>query len=399
MPDYVYIDTQSEFNALCTRLNQPSPNDGDHYIALDTEFMRDKSYYSKLALLQICNHDSVTIIDPVALDNMKLLSDLLINPGITKVFHAGTQDIEIFYQLLGITPQNLFDTQVAATALGMGNQIGYGDLVRQMLGKSLSKSHTRTNWLDRPLKPGPLEYAADDVIYLYQLYPLLRKQLQALDREHWLQDDFDSLANPQQYEVQFDSLWRRVKGHQRLRGVQLAILDAVVRWREQIAINKDRPRKFILKDEVVLDLCRQKPVSIQQCKAIRNFPGKLPDSQVMDLVNAIKDAQNKPPESWPRLPEFHKLNKQQEAVADTLMAIMKWAALRNNISTDTLGTRKDIELLVKAEALDQCQSPLLKGWRLENAGRYMLDFLTGKASLSIKNSRLEWSSTDKNTSG
>ncbi|VAW79783.1 Ribonuclease D [hydrothermal vent metagenome] len=384
---YHYISTQSEFDAYCTELNKQRSQDFGNYIALDTEFMRDKSYYSKLALLQICSQTEITLIDPLGLD-MQPLSALLSNPEITKIFHAGTQDIEIFYNLFDKTPQNVFDTQIAATALGMGNQIGYADLVKRIIGKSLSKSHTRTNWLDRPLKPGPLEYAADDVIYLYELYPALCTQLDKLNRQHWLADDFNKLTDPAHYQINFDTLWRRVKGHQRLRGVQLAILDEIVRWRETLAIQKDRPRKFILKDEVLLDLARQKPDTINKCTEIRYFPKNIGPESLKELLQSINNGVKKPQQDWPSLPDFQKLSKHQEAIADTLMAIMKWAAAKNNISTDTLGTRKDIDYLVRQLESDN-QSPLLEGWRYENVGCHLQDFLDGKASLHIKDSTLE----------
>lgn len=387
---YHYISTQDEFDAYCIDLNKQVPQDTDNYIALDTEFMRDKSYYSKLALLQICSKYSTTLIDPLTLDNMQELSCILSNPAITKIFHAGTQDIEIFYNLFDETPQNVFDTQIVATALGMGNQIGYADLVKRLLGKSLSKSHTRTNWLDRPLKPGPLEYAADDVIYLLELYPLLCAKLDKLDRYHWLSDDFNNLIEPSHYQVDFDILWRKVKGHQRLRGVQLAILDEMVRWREQVAIARNRPRKFILKDEVLLDLARLKPTSTDKCIAIRYFPKNISTPSLNDLLQCIKDGIAKPQDEWPSLPDFQKLSKHQEAIADTLMAIMKWAAAKNDISTDTLGTRKDIDQLVRLHGQADNNSPLLDGWRFENVGCYLQKFLDGKGSLCIKNSVLEF---------
>lgn len=387
---YHYISTQSDFDAYCAELNTQISQDASNYIALDTEFMRDKSYYSKLALLQICSKVSTTLIDPLGLDNMQALSGILSNSSITKIFHAGTQDIEIFYNLFDTTPQNVFDTQIAATALGLGNQIGYADLVKQLLGKSLSKSHTRTNWLDRPLKPGPLEYAADDVIYLFELYPLLCDKLDKSGRQHWLIDDFNYLIDPEHYQVNFDMLWRKVKGHQRLRGAQLAILDEMVRWREQLAISKDRPRKFILKDEVLLDLARLKPTTIDKCTAIRYFPKNIGTSSLNDLLEAIKNGMNKPQSEWPSIPDFQKLTKHQEAIADTLMAIMKWAAAKNNISTDTLGTRKDIDHLIRQYGQNEGNSPLLEGWRFENVGCYLQDFLNGKGSLCIKDSILEF---------
>jgi len=387
---YLYIDTQNDFDALCAELEDTSRT--DNYIALDTEFMRDKSYYSKLALLQICSKSSTAIIDPLALENMQALLGILSNPAITKVFHAGTQDIEIFYNLFDSTPQNIFDTQVAASALGLGNQIGYADLVKRLLGKSLSKSHTRTHWLDRPLKTGPLEYAADDVIYLYQLYPIMCETLDSLGRRQWLLEDFEHLTDPEHYQVKTDTLWRKVKGHQRLRGVQLAILDEMVRWRERIAIEKNTPRKFVLKDEVLLDIARHKPTSPDQCLTIRYFPKYFSQPQLNDLIQAVKNGLNRPQQDWPRLPEFQKLSKHQEAIADTLMTILKWAAAKNDIGTDTLGSRKDIDHLVKNYGTEDNKSPLLEGWRFKNVGCYLQDFLEGKISIRVKNSMLEISS-------
>ena len=259
----LYIKTRDQLEDLCSRIKN-SP-----WVALDTEFMREKSYYPKLCLLQLCNAELAAIVDPQALEDLEPLLGILHDQSMVKVFHAGRQDLEIFHCIWNKLPKPIFDTQLAATLLGYGEQIGYANLVHKLLQKTLDKVQTRTDWARRPLASEQLRYALDDVIYLAQIYQILQQQLQHQERENWLQEDFSYLVDPETYSVDPSREWQRVKGHQRLKGVELAVLQVLAAWREREAQKLDRPRRWILKDQLMLDISRRRPKQKQQLEKIR----------------------------------------------------------------------------------------------------------------------------------
>ncbi len=216
--DYRYITTPEGLAVPCGELAVSS------WLAVDTEFQRDKTYYPQLCLVQVANESIVACIDPLILTDLAPLLALLVNPAITKVFHAGRQDLEIFYHMLGQVLVPVFDTQLAAPLLGCPEQIGYASLVERMLKIHLAKAYTRADWTQRPLPDGQLQYAADDVRYLVKLYPRLRQELGRLGRLDWLQDEFNQLSEPAIYEQSPARAWLRVGGAERLEGARLSVL-------------------------------------------------------------------------------------------------------------------------------------------------------------------------------
>ncbi len=229
-----YIDRQDDLAAACNAMKS-SP-----VICLDTEFHRETTYYSQLALVQISDGDNTLCIDPLPLQDFTPLLELLTDPQILKVLHASHQDMEIFLHRFNCLPSPVFDTQIAAGLLGYGEQIGYAALIKTVLDVDIDKSQTRTDWMKRPLNKKQIDYAASDVYYLAQAYRIMAEQLQKLDRLQWLRDDFDELSLPQRYRPESQDMWKKVKGHQQLRGEQLAILQALAAWREQTAQHRDR---------------------------------------------------------------------------------------------------------------------------------------------------------------
>ena len=236
-----YIDSAPELARFCLQLS------GADWFALDTEFLREKTYYPKLCLLQVATPDSVACIDPLALDTLDPILDLVFDPGITKVMHSARQDMEIFYHLRGAAPGPVFDTQVAALLLGYPDQIGYGNLVSEVLNVRLEKLHTRADWSIRPLTQDQVSYAADDVIYLVDVYLNLRNRLVERGRLEWLDEDFARLSSDALYSNPPEDAWLRVKGGNRLKGAALAVLQALAGWRETLAQQRDRPRGWILR--------------------------------------------------------------------------------------------------------------------------------------------------------
>jgi len=207
---------------------------GARWLAVDTEFIRERTYFPRLCLIQIASEEIAACIDPLKIEDLSPLKALLLDPGITKVFHAARQDLEIFLHIWGELPTPIFDTQPAAALLGIGDQVGYGNLIQQVLGINLAKDHSRTDWSRRPLQKAQMRYALDDVIYLGQAYRKMRRQLEEQGRLEWLEAEFESLADPATYALEPMAMWQRVKGRQHLKGVRLAILQQLARAREPL---------------------------------------------------------------------------------------------------------------------------------------------------------------------
>ncbi|MEN8260476.1 MAG: ribonuclease D [Pseudomonadota bacterium] len=373
-----YVDTAKKLEQLCQRLESCS------WLALDTEFLREKTYYPKFCLLQIAVPGTVACIDPLALESLGPLFDLLYNPGITKVFHAGRQDMEIFYNLRGTLPAPVFDTQIAAPLLGLPEQPGYGALVSELLKTNLSKAHTRTDWCHRPLSEAQLRYAADDVIYLGRIYQAMKKQLDALERTQWLEEDFNNLANPEMYKNAPEEAWRKVRGANKLSGVQLAILQALAQWREQTAQTQDRPRNWLLKDESLFDLARLKPETPDELEKIRGLNDrtlKRFGAQICKLIGKAKHERPISPGEKDRPP---RKSPEQEAVLDLLNAVVRLRAVRNAINPAVLASRKDLEMLL----LKKPESKLFHGWRYSMVGKELESILQGKRILALHDGEL-----------
>ena len=369
----LFIDQPEELERLCQQLAH------SQFLSIDTEFVRERTYYPRLALIQIGNEDIAACIDPLAIDDLSPIKRLFQNRAITKVFHAASQDLEIFQQLFDELPQPLFDTQIAASVLGLGDQIGYANLVKEILDVELDKTQSRTDWLQRPLSTRQIKYAEDDVRYLTRIYPILLKRLDELDRRHWLDEDFAALTDPARYQPNPEQIWRKVKGVNRLKGVQLAILQALAAWREREAMERDIPRRRVIGDELLLDMARQRPKNIDALSKLRGISGGFVGRHGESVLALIQQAQQTPREQWPKLPKIVRLSAAEDAQVDALSAIIKLCAARYRINATNLTNRKELERLVTGER----DLAILKGWRLHHGGTLLLEFLEGRSALRI----------------
>lgn len=373
-----YIDNTADLSALCQELRECS------WIALDTEFMREKTYYPQLCLIQLATEDTVACIDPLALDSLEPLLDLLYDSNILKVLHAARQDLEIFHMMRGIPPAPVFDTQLAATLLGHGDQIGYGNLVKETLGVELEKAHSRADWSLRPLTEEQIEYAADDVRYLVRVYLQQREALERSGRLEWLKEDFAALSDPRTFENPPDEAWERIKGVNFLKGVQLAVLQSLAAWREQQAQQSDRPRRWLLKDEVLFDMARHMPDALDKLARIRGLEKGVLDRNGKHWLGLIAQARQTPKEQWPRLHIPPKITPEQEAMLDAMMALLRLRARQNQVSPAALGTRRDLERLLGNDA----DCTLLHGWRAAIAGHDLQQLLDGSLRLGVSGGQL-----------
>ncbi|MDH5407629.1 MAG: ribonuclease D [Gammaproteobacteria bacterium] len=376
--DFRFIDTADALLKFCNEI--ASANE----LAIDTEFIREKSYYSQLCLIQIASHEHIACIDPLAVADIGPLLDILYDSSKTKILHAARQDLEIFFNLREDIPKPIFDTQIAATVLGYGDQIGYSKLVEEFLDIHVEKGHARTDWSQRPLSKEQLNYAANDVRYLIQIYPMIKQRLDELGRSDWPDEDFQALCSPDLYRINSETIWQRISGHQRLKGNKLAILQRLAAWREELAVTQNRPRKWILADDVMVALTQQAPSSVAQLKTLRGLAPRVLEKYGQDILDMIEQAKQLPKDQWPCKDKLQRPSSQQEALTDGLMSLLKIRAAENSITASALANRKDIEQLVMGEQ----DLPLLHGWRAQLVGNDLVKMLKGELKLQVISGKL-----------
>ena len=265
----VYVTNVGELRELVSRLRTAS------VVGIDTEFMRERTYFARLCLVQLGTDDVSAIVDPLAIDDLSPLCDLLGDPAVTKVLHAGSQDLEIFYRICGLAAAPVFDTQIAATLAGFPQQVGYGALVQEVFGVKLDKGDSYTDWAKRPLTDTQVEYALNDVRYLPEMYRRLTAQLADGGRTEWLSADFERLADPATYEIVPEEQWRKVKRISSLNRRQLAVAREVAAWRENQAIKRDVPKRWIIGDESIVEIARRMPKTAEELRDIRGVGDKV----------------------------------------------------------------------------------------------------------------------------
>ncbi len=374
----VYVDSAPLLDEICERFK------GSPWLAVDTEFIRERTYFPQLCLVQLANATHIVCVDPLAIKDLGPLLDLLYDPSITKVFHAAKQDLEIFYHLRRELPQPIFDTQVAAALLCERDQISYAALVEQMTNVRLEKAHTRTDWRQRPLDVEQLHYAIDDVRYLGDIYLSQRDTLVAKDRLHWLDEDFKELVDPQNYAPAPSEAWRRIKEGRRFKGKQLAVLQVLAEWRENKAIDLDKPRKWILRDECLADMARRLPEAKAALRKIRGLDGALIEKWGEEWLMLIDEAKVRPPERWPMLETKRPLSLDQEATVDLMMALVRARAVDADVSAPVLATRKMLEAFVRGEA----DASVMHGWRYTIVGADLKAVKRGELWLGVEDGRL-----------
>lgn len=376
--DIFYVDSSEKLHELCEKIKDAP------LLVLDTEFVREKTYRAKLCLIQIATDNIIACVDPIVLNDISPLMKIINDKSKLKILHSARQDYEIFYDLNNELPSPLFDTQLAASLLGYGEQVGYGALVSKVLGVQLDKAHTRTDWSKRPLSTAQIHYASDDVYYLRQLYPLLKNKLIDQGRENWLDDEFNSLCQPELYITHPEEAWNKVKGINRLRPRQLAAAKNIAQWREEVAIKKDRPRRWILADDILLTAAQLLPKNITQLESVANIKKATIENSGKTILNCIKKALELDETELPSIKKPKRLTADQEIIADLLMTQIKLVANEQNISPTNIANRKMVEKIISGDT----DIPLLKGWRYQLAGKQLQDLLSGKYSLHIENNKV-----------
>ncbi|WP_288416241.1 ribonuclease D [uncultured Novosphingobium sp.] len=382
------ITKSEDLAALCDRLSQAE------FVAVDTEFMRENTYWPELCLVQIADTKEAAAIDPLApgLDLQPLWDLLTDNEDVLKVFHAGGQDVEIIFNFTGRTPHPIFDTQIAAMAISQSEQIGYSNLVESWLGLTIDKGARFTDWSRRPLTERQIEYAIGDVTHLAKIFPRMLKRLIKTDRGQWLDQEMEKLADPENYRNDPTVAWKRIKAAGRNAGV-LGRLKALAAWREQEARSKNIPRGRIARDETLADIASHPPKSQADLAKVRGLSAGWKDNEIgKRLMQAIADSQPLPDEELPpRTPRGAPLGKEGSLVADLLKLLLKIRAREIDVASRLLARSEELELLAAGVRKDLA---MLEGWRFKTFGKDALDLVEGKLAFAVVDGRLKMTHVD-----
>jgi ribonuclease D len=349
------------------------------YITVDTEFMRESTFWPILCLVQVAGPDDEAIIDPLAdTIDLKPLYDLIANENVLKVMHAATQDIEIFHHEGGVTPQPLFDTQVAAMVAGFGDQVGYEGLIAKLAKVRLDKASRFTDWSHRPLSESQLEYAMADVTHLRVAYEKLRARIEENGRIAWVEQEMIKLADPAKYEVVPEEAWRRMKT-KRAQPRYLAVLQAVAAWRDREAMNRDQPRNRILRDDVLSQLAARPPENPKALSRVRGLPKGFADGKMgRSLIEAIEAGRNLPEDEAPELPPIVELPPGAGPLMDLLKVLLKFKCDTHDVAQKLVATVADLEAIAGDDDADVAA---LRGWRREIFGEDALRLKHGEIAL------------------
>ena len=373
------ITTTSELAAVCARMaNHP-------FVTVDTEFLRETTYYPLLCVAQLASPDEAVVIDALAegIDLMPLF-DLMTNESVMKVFHAARQDIEIFWKLAKKIPHPIFDTQVAAMVLGYGDSISYDQLVQRITGDAIDKSFRFTDWTRRPLTDAQLRYAVSDVTHLRDVYVKLSTDIQARGRTDWVRAEMDILTSPDTYRMEPENAWQRLKSRVR-KPKDLAVLIEIAAWREREAQTRDVPRGRVLKDDVLGEIAIQAPTTIEKLSHLRSLPKGFERSRWGEaILDAVKRGLERDPKTLPRIEKFRgAING--GATVELLKVLLRMTSERHGVAAKVVATVDDLERIA---ADDDADVPAMKGWRRELFGEKALALKHGKLALAVEKGRV-----------
>ena len=370
----MYIASQADLESFVERAIRSD------VLAIDTEFLREKTYYPKLCLLQMATREESVIVDPFEVDDLSAIRPLLEDERIVKVFHSGHQDIEIMVYDLDCVPRPVFDTQVAAALLGQTQQVGYAPLVHTICGVKLKKTDSFTDWSARPLSESQLDYAIDDVVYLPEMYSIMKKRLEEKGRLDWLSDEFETMMKPETYVADEQEMYRRLKHVGQLSRRQMAAAREMAAWREIEARKRNIPRRWVLTDEQIVEACRREPRTIDDLFMVRGIRERLTTADARALMELVRAALDSAPDTWPTVQKSSKSEPNVDVQVDMLMAIVRMKARENDIALPTLANTSDLTAVARGHRDDV---EVLKGWRRELVGNDLVSFLEGNTVLAV----------------
>jgi len=373
------ISDTAALSAACDRLATHP------FVTVDTEFLRETTYYPKLCLIQIASPDEAVLVDPLSPDlDLAPFFGLMVNENVVKVFHAARQDLEIVWLLGRVLPTPLFDTQVAAMVCGYGDSVGYEQLANDLAKARIDKSSRFTDWSRRPLTEAQLAYAESDVTYLRDIYLALKADLDASGRESWVAEEMSVLTSPSTYEVKPENAWQRLKGRIR-KPRELPNLMEIAAWREREAQTRDVPRQRVLKDDAMMDIVQRGPRSVEALAELRSVPNGFERSRNgAEVLAAIERAAALDPKTLPRL-ERERGRPTNAAVLDLLKVLLKAVADAERVAPKIIASSDDLDAIASDDLADV---PALHGWRRGVFGEKALALKNGSLSLRIQRGRV-----------
>jgi ribonuclease D len=375
------ITTQAELEAVIRELAK------SEFVTVDTEFIRETTFWPELCLIQMASADVTALIDPLSMDiDLKPFFDLMANEAVLKVFHAARQDIEIVFHLGGLIPHPVFDTQVAAMVCGFGESVSYDQLVQKVTGTQLDKSSRFTDWRHRPLSEKQLVYALADVTHLIDVYKHLKVELDRENRSHWLNEEMDVLTSRSTYDPKPEDAWKRLK--MRLRKPQeLAVMQAVSTWREHEARERNVPRGRVLKDDAIYEISQQQPRDAAALAKLRTTPkGWERSGPAGSLLATINAALSLPKDQMPRLPKAPQQAEGSSAAAELLKVLLRMVADKEGVAAKVLASSDDIDrIAAEGEVADV---PALHGWRRAVFGEQALRLVRGEIAIKFERRRI-----------
>lgn len=377
-----YVTDQRALETLCLTLRQSSR------LALDTEFVGEDTFIPRLELIQVATATTAAVIDFPAVQangSLDVLWELICDPTIEKIVHAGRQDLDLFATHAGQIPKPFFDTQIAAAMVGYGAQVAYANLVQRLHGTKLEKAHTFTNWSARPLSDDQIAYALEDVEFLLSIHTHLQDRLSSLGRLEWVSEEFarlETAVGEKSREPQ--ERYQRIRGWDTLKPKGAAVLRELAAWREAEARRRNVPRGRVMRDEVLLQLARHPPKSIHELRGLRGVHSSEVDRHGEQLLSTMTSAQALPPSSWPEVPRERKPDPESTGIVELLQAVLRARAAEEGISPTMLATSSDLQTLVEAKqnraTLDV---PILRGWRRQLVGDLLLQVLDGAVTITV----------------
>ncbi len=336
------------------------------WLALDTEFMRTRTYYARLCLVQVATPEIIACVDTVALPDIEPLLEVIYAPGTLKVIHSARQDLEVLADIRGAPPRPVFDTQIAAMLCGYDDQIGYGALVESITGHKLPKLHTRADWETRPLPPDQLHYAEDDVRYLRDVYRFLAQKLEDLGRSDWLREECEALTDPGLYRNDPREAWRRLKQGQSLPAAAQRVLRELAAWRELTAQRKNLPRGWVVPDAVLVETALAAPTTAEALAGIAGMNGAPSRKWSDEILQAVQCGRDLPPERLWEEPQ--RLDRQQQALYEQMQARVRAVAEQMKISATLIAPRRELLKLIAGDT----SGSLARGWRRALIGEELL---------------------------
>jgi ribonuclease D len=376
------IVTTADLEAACQKLAK------SEFVTVDTEFIRETTFWPELCLIQIANPSMEVLIDPLAKGlDLKPFFELMADPNVVKVFHAARQDLEIIYNLGNLIPHPLFDTQVAAMVCGYGDSVSYDQLVARITGAHIDKTSRFTDWRHRPLSDKQLDYAIADVTYLRDVYLALKERLERDGRTSWLKEEMDILEAPETYDLHPDDAWQRLKMRVK-KPQQLAVLQSVAAWREREARNRNVPRGRVLKDDAIYEIAQQQPKDVEALGKLRSIPkGWERSSAGAQLLDAVNQALALPKSELPSMPRQQQSPEGSGAAVELLKVLLKLTAEKHGVAPKVIANSDDLEKI--ATDGEKADAAAMHGWRKELFGDVALKLINGEIGLRFTGKKVE----------